>query len=587
MSCPCIIRRCIRSVPIWLCIVCFCSICDRSWQCACNVVAVYDTTLTYILCVCRFGPSHAFAVYGRRSQQHQGPPLQMPGNVVDDPLKKSFHIREVLGSGTDGYVMRGIARSAWSGPGRSVALKFLKDGGQDDWAREAAILKKMQHPHIVPLLGAFPSHMASGRREYVLVFPERETVLSAFLRRRAGDDAIPSKVVQQFATQLLSALEHMHFRGILHRDLKPANILMKWNSLSFTAGLVLEICDFGHAREAPRTQRVRARGKQEIDSVGRNVLQSIVGMTPGVCTYMYAAPEIWCNGFTAQDSYGYGVDVWSYGTIVFQMINIEPFIMGESESQRFASAVARLGPCPQGVSLGTRQAELTARALDPSVVAQAETTASLLSYGDPVSGSPWCHIAKAVAWKSRHRLSAKALLHESWLSDDSEKPDGPSSIAGPVRPKIDGPLSADRKRSWVTAFSPDPAMWTPEPVASNTSKCMCKGHCWTSGHRYRNGCDSCQVIENSNYCRDCECQLWGCHRPRNHGVWCHGHSKVFAALPFPLKAASAARAVLDDLIRISARIWHCVCVRGCSKSRQQCDGGRCRRRPWLHRRAMR
>ena len=119
--------------------------------------------------------------------------------------------------------------------------------------RELAILKKLQHPHILPLLGSFSSHIASGRQEYVLVFPKRESVLSAFLRMRFGQ-TIPPKVVQQFATQLLSALEHMHFRGILHRDLKPANILMKWDSLSITAGLVMS-----GMPEKFRAQRVSER----------------------------------------------------------------------------------------------------------------------------------------------------------------------------------------------------------------------------------------------------------------------------------------------------------------------------------------
>jgi serine/threonine protein kinase len=470
----------------------------------------------------------------------------------EDPLTKSFHLKEVLGSGTDGRVVRGIARSAWSEVGRSCALKFLKAGDRADWVREVAILKKLKHPHIVPILGSFSSHIASGRQEYVLVFPERESVLSAFLRMRFGQ-TIPPKVVQQFATQLLSALEHMHFRGILHRDLKPANILMKWDSLSTTAGLVLEICDFGHAREAPHTARVRLLGKQVVDSVGRNVHMPIVGMTPGICTYMYAAPEIWCSGFDASEtSYGYGVDVWSYGTIVFQMINLQPFVGGDDDSERFAAVVARLGPCPEGVVLGPRQRELTARALAPSVVIHAETTESLLSYGDPVSGSKWGHIAKALTWSSRYRLSAKALLNESWLSSDgSDKPDGPSDIAGPARPNNDvvlTPPASEQKRSWVTAFSPDPDMWTPEPVAPKKGKCCCSGHCWTSGHRYHKGCDSLDIIKNSRYCKECKCQLRGCSKPRHHGVWCHRHAKVFTELPFPLKATSAARAVLDELM---------------------------------------
>jgi serine/threonine protein kinase len=372
-------------------------------------------------------------------------------------------------------------------------------------------------------------------------------------------------------------LEHMHFQRILHRDLKPANILMKWDSLSITAGLVLEVCDFGHAREAPRTKRLRAIGKQEIDSVGRNVHQSIVGMTPGICTYIYAAPEMWCSGFSAPETaYGYGVDVWSYGIIVFEMIKLQPFVGGENDAERFASAVARLGPCPDGVFLGPRHRELTDRALAPSVVINTEkTTKSLLSYGDPVSGSPWGHIAKALTWSPRYRLSAKALLQESWLLDGSDKPDGPSNIAGPGRPNsavLSTPPASDRKRSWVTAFSSDPAMWTPEKVSSKKDKCLCSGHCFTKGHRYQGGCDSCEVIENSSYCKACKCQLRGCHRPRHHGVWCHGHSKVFASLPFPLKAASAARAVLDDLMPCDMAVFAdlfpkfgenlAVCVRG-------------------------
>ncbi len=123
--------------------------------------------------------------------------------------------------------------------------------------------------------------------------------------------------------------------------------------------------------------------------MGRNVHRSIVGMTPGICTYMYAAPESWCSGFSASEtSYGYRVNVWSHGTIVFQMIELQPFVWGDDDSERFASVVSRLGPCPESVVLGPRQRELTDRALAPSVAIHAEATASLLGYGDPVYGSP-------------------------------------------------------------------------------------------------------------------------------------------------------------------------------------------------------
>ena len=52
-------------------------------------------------------------------------PAAMVGAAAraEDPLAQSFHIKEVLGSGTDGRVVRGVGRSAWVEAGRSCALK--------------------------------------------------------------------------------------------------------------------------------------------------------------------------------------------------------------------------------------------------------------------------------------------------------------------------------------------------------------------------------------------------------------------------------------------------------------------------------
>ena len=150
------------------------------------------------------------------------------------------------------------------------------------------ILQQLKHPHIVPLLGAFPSHITSGRPEYVLVFPERETTLHRFLSRRVGEENdLPVIVIKQFAKQMASALEHMHGQGIMHRDLKPANILMKWDSLGSTVGLAVEVADFGHARFVKPASRRRITDKQVVDEGRHDMRRSMVGLTPGVCTYVY------------------------------------------------------------------------------------------------------------------------------------------------------------------------------------------------------------------------------------------------------------------------------------------------------------
>lgn len=70
----------------------------------------------------------------------------------------------------------------------------------------------------------------------------------------------------------------------VHRDLKPDNILLNQNG-------ELKIADFGLARD------VQAK------------------MTKGVCTPLYAAPEV-----LNLDAYNEKCDVWSAGLILYEML---------------------------------------------------------------------------------------------------------------------------------------------------------------------------------------------------------------------------------------------------------------------------
>ena len=49
--------------------------------------------------------------------------------------------------------------------------------------------------------------------------------LKEYLKQR--NDALTWKEVVHFATQVLSALDHAHSKGIVHRDVKPQNIMLQ------------------------------------------------------------------------------------------------------------------------------------------------------------------------------------------------------------------------------------------------------------------------------------------------------------------------------------------------------------------------
>lgn len=125
--------------------------------------------------------------------------------------------------------------------------------GEDFWRQrfldEARVLARLDHPHIVPVLGLWDS---DGDQPYfAMPFVEANLIYEVGEDEEDPDEIeeIPEKwrpkklIVNravQIWTEVLSGLAHLHKRGMVHRDLKPANILLT----AKRAGKV-KLCDFG------------------------------------------------------------------------------------------------------------------------------------------------------------------------------------------------------------------------------------------------------------------------------------------------------------------------------------------------------
>ena len=122
---------------------------------------------------------------------------------------------------------------------RHVAIKIMHDTFvQDDtflerFQREARIVARLEHPHIVPV---YDYDEFEGQPYLVMKFIEGGTLKRRLIKRGITLDEIKSVM-----TMLAEALTYAHEKGVLHRDIKPSNILIDERDLPY-------ISDFGLAR---------------------------------------------------------------------------------------------------------------------------------------------------------------------------------------------------------------------------------------------------------------------------------------------------------------------------------------------------
>ncbi len=190
---------------------------------------------------------------------------------------------------------------------RRVAIKVLDPElaaalGPERFLKEIELTANLQHPHILPL---FDSGAIDGMLYYVMPFVDGES-LTARLRRETQlpvDDAV------RIATEVASALEYAHRRGVIHRDIKPDNIL-------FHEGRAL-VADFGIALVASTGERATA-----------------TGMSVGTPSYMSPEQALAERNLTPQS------DIYALGVVTYEMLAGEPPFSGPSAQAIMARVIA-------------------------------------------------------------------------------------------------------------------------------------------------------------------------------------------------------------------------------------------------------
>ena len=207
--------------------------------------------------------------------------------------------------------------------------------------------------------------------------------------------------------QLLSAVSHLHGRGLFHRDIKPENLLIRGADCEAEAETgteaaaalpVLKLADFGQAKP----------------------IRSVPPFTEYVSTRWYRAPEL----LLRSASYSSPVDVWAAGCVLAELLTLQPLFPGTGEVDVLRRIAACIGP--PSASCWPDGAALVAKAgLTFAAAAATDSLQQLLRARCPtVSDEAVALLSALLCWDPRRRVSARQALQHPYFTARQGREEG-------------------------------------------------------------------------------------------------------------------------------------------------------------------
>mmetsp|Transcript_136372 Transcript_136372/g.340040 ORF Transcript_136372/g.340040 Transcript_136372/m.340040 type:complete len:598 (-) Transcript_136372:130-1923(-) len=254
-------------------------------------------------------------------------PLAFIPERVNSQIAQRYKIdKHEIGAGGYGKVFVAEDREI---KGRRVAIKkvsALRRSRREEFKREAAVMKMLDHPNICKLLETYDC----GESVFlVMEYCDGGNLLDRIFHgaSKTRHSGLSEDMCANIIRQIAGALDHAHARGIAHRDLKPENVCL----------IDTPVADPHSAPSKRRATKKAAKPKTHVKVIDWGLSayfqHNLRCMRSNVGSVAYAAPEV-LEGSSKSDGYTSACDIWSLGVLTYVSLSGRFPFSGSNSSEQ-------------------------------------------------------------------------------------------------------------------------------------------------------------------------------------------------------------------------------------------------------------